>query len=442
MAGVQDLRSILRRESQLQFIAYIMIVALTITVGLLIAMLLANLQATDLWLLKNQFVQILGAGLLLAAVLYLADNHRRLQTQLRMTHAALEAAQQNLRRSYDHIAFAHHVAGEVVSRPGQDAIRDVLRESAAQFEAEVAAVVTDDVEIVADEGVDQERAYSVALTTAIDGVQSGNSQLFTLTRDGYEVMAAPLRIEGHLQAVVCLMRRDRQFTSDDAAGLELVARVLELGLHNQSLIGQTRKQLQGVLTTVSKLAASRQSDYETHATAVAELSTAVGAELGVKADQLVSLEFAALLHDVGTLFVPAELLAPSRALTDDEKATVQLHPAKGAEIARDASFGEDVQNAILAHHERLDGTGYPRGLEGLEIPTSARIIAACDAFDSMTHGKPASECMLPGEALAELRRSAGSAHDPRVVKVLSKAVRKRSAERTPVGVAPVGMSSA
>jgi len=422
---MQEVRPILRREFQLNLLAYAMIVALAVIAGLLGLMVLTGLRASDLWLLKNQLVQILGMSLLVAAIAYMADTHRRLRRQLGQTHDRLTAAQEDLTHSYDHVAFAHYVAGEVVAHPGAETTRRVLRESTRRFGAEAAAVVAADVQVFADDDADMETVYPLALNTALESAQSGSHDLFMRSEDGYEIMAAPLRIRGHLQAVVCLMRRGRAFSEEDAKGLELVARVLELGIHNQLLLSDTRRQVQGVLTALSTLVADRQSGYRTHAAEVANLSVAVGAAHGMTEQEVESLRHASLLHDVGLLSVPVELINTGRPVTEEERETVQSHAAKGAELARGANFDETVQQAILAHHERLDGTGYPSQLKGLEIPLAARIIAVCDSYDAMTHERPNTQRLRPFEALAEIRSGAGSSYDPKIVNSFVKIIEQR-----------------
>lgn len=424
---MRDVKSILSREFQLNLLSYVIIIVLTMAIGLLVTMLALDLRATDLWLLRNEFAQILIPGLLVAVVLYMADTHRRLRLQLKTAHDELVQAQERLKRAHDRISFAHHVSTEVVFRPAETAIRYALKESARHFNADAVAVVADDVEVFADNEAEAEAAYSVALKTAVDGVGAGTTDLFTLSHDGYEVMAAPLRIEGHLRAVACLMRHGEPFSEEDAKGLELLGRVLELGIQNKMLLTGMQDQLRGMLTTLSTLVEDRHSDYRAHSTRIANMSVAVGRALGMTDEQLEELKLAALLHDVGMLFVPPEVVDASRQLTAEEQAMLQQHPTKGAELAKNASFNESVQKAIMAHHERLNGSGYPQGLGGLEIPLSARIIAVCDSFDAMTHSRSYRPSMHTMDAIAELKRGVGGSYDPKVVSALVRVLDQQAA---------------
>lgn len=416
---VADVRVLLKRTVQLNVLAYSIIVALVIVVGLLAMMLLADVRATDLWVLRNDFAQVLIVGLLLAVILYMADTHRKLRADLTCVHDELVEARDDLSLSRNRIAFAHQIATTVVSLSEHDAIRHALKESASRFRAEAVAVVAgDEVEVFAEDAANFSSAYSAAMNAALSIVQSGQSKIFTLAQDDNQVLAAPLRIGGHLHAVACLMRRDVPFTDEDEKGLELVARVLELGVQNRSLLKDMRSQLQGMLSMLSTLIEDRQSHYTAHSMEVANLSVAVGVGLHMTETQLEDLKLAALLHDVGMLFVPRELTDAPRELTPDEIKIVQHHPTKGAELARQANFSGPVQQMILSHHERLDGSGYPLGISGREIPLGARIISACDVYDAMIHNRPYRQPLSHSEAMAEIRTAAGVTFDPKVVRAL------------------------
>jgi HD-GYP domain-containing protein (c-di-GMP phosphodiesterase class II) len=122
-----------------------------------------------------------------------------------------------------------------------------------------------------------------------------------------------------------------------------------------------------------------------------------------------------MLHDVGKLGVPTKVLQKTGPLTEEEFAAIQLHPMRGLEIVREIGFLTEALAGIMHHHERVDGRGYPMGFAGHEIPEFARIIAVADAFDSMTSTRSYREARGIDEALAELRRGAGTQFDPLLV---------------------------
>jgi len=146
-------------------------------------------------------------------------------------------------------------------------------------------------------------------------------------------------------------------------------------------------------------------------------ATAVAKELGLSGDRLQALSYAAELHDIGKLAIPDEVLRAPRRLTEAEWAIVQEHPSRGVEMVRHLAFLEPARKAILHHHERLDGRGYPDGLTGDAIPLEARILAVVDAYDAMTSARPYRPPLSHEEASAELRRGSGEQFDPQCVEV-------------------------
>jgi diguanylate cyclase (GGDEF)-like protein len=160
---------------------------------------------------------------------------------------------------------------------------------------------------------------------------------------------------------------------------------------------------------------------ERHA-AVARLVDAVCERLGLPAEERVQIRQAAELHDIGKLGIPEDILHKPAALEPDEWAFVRRHPLIGERIIGAAPALAPAAKLVRSTHERLDGTGYPDGLAGDEIPLGARVIAVCDAFTAMTAPRPyAAQQTLP-EAVAELRRCAGGQFDPTVVDALSELV--------------------
>jgi HD-GYP domain-containing protein (c-di-GMP phosphodiesterase class II) len=162
-----------------------------------------------------------------------------------------------------------------------------------------------------------------------------------------------------------------------------------------------------------------------HALQVARLSRLVGMELGLNEEELEWLVHGALLHDVGKLGVADEILGKLGPLTEEEWALVKRHPDLGARMIEPLEFLSGALPVIRHHHERPDGSGYPDGLEGDEIPLGARIVAAVDAYDVMLrrkHYRPEryGSTRSPAEALQELRREAGRQFDVRVVEAMER----------------------
>lgn len=165
-----------------------------------------------------------------------------------------------------------------------------------------------------------------------------------------------------------------------------------------------------------------------HSERVSAASVMIARVIGMREDRVTSLRYAGMLHDVGKLGVPTRVLQKSGRLTEEEFAAIQLHPVRGLEMIREIEFLDEAFAGIMHHHERLDGLGYPMGLQGHDIPEFARAIAVADAFDSMTTTRSYRGARSVQDALAELRRCAGTQFDPVMVEALVAAVEEHGWE--------------
>lgn len=152
-----------------------------------------------------------------------------------------------------------------------------------------------------------------------------------------------------------------------------------------------------------------------HSARVADLAGALAAEARLPARLQHLVRHAALAHDVGKAVLPGALLRRRGRLGEAELELVRGHPAAGARLVRNVPGAGGLAAAVLHHHERWDGRGYPAGLAGEQIPLAARLIFVADAFDAMTSARPYGEVLSPAEAVAEIERCAGSQFDPAAV---------------------------
>lgn len=180
-----------------------------------------------------------------------------------------------------------------------------------------------------------------------------------------------------------------------------------------------------------------------HSERVGQASMMIARELGMDDERVETLRFAGILHDVGKLGVPTRLLRKDGPLTPEERRVIELHPEYGHEMVRGIRFLGEARAAVLHHHERLDGSGYPYGLAGDRIPESARVVAVADAFDAMTSTRCYSRARPVAAAVAELERCAGAQFDPRMVGALVRALGRHgwrpavTADGTPSALATV-----
>jgi diguanylate cyclase (GGDEF)-like protein len=150
---------------------------------------------------------------------------------------------------------------------------------------------------------------------------------------------------------------------------------------------------------------------------IASLATGIALELGLPQEEIERIRVASLLHDLGKLAVPSEILDKPSSLSEVEWQAIGEHPRIGQVILEQASSLRDAIPVVLHHHERFNGGGYPHGLSGNEIPLGARIVAVADAYHAMVGERPYKTARVHKEAIAELRRHAGTQFDPQVVDV-------------------------
>jgi putative nucleotidyltransferase with HDIG domain len=174
-----------------------------------------------------------------------------------------------------------------------------------------------------------------------------------------------------------------------------------------------------------------QRDAFGHATRVARLAVALADELRVSDQLMIDVEHGALLHDIGKLEMPVEILSKPALLTEEEWRLMRTHPEVGYEIVRRLPGLEHAAEILRAHHEAFDGSGYPHGLKGRSIPFGGRILTVADSFDSMTHPHTQRPPMLPSLAVREIERCRGTQFDPDVAVALGAVLSHAAEEKIP-----------
>jgi len=187
------------------------------------------------------------------------------------------------------------------------------------------------------------------------------------------------------------------------------------GQRADSALSQTRGVLLGMLR-------EREPGLDRHLGGVAHLAAAMGRALRLEAEEMDVLVRAAEMHDIGKIAIPDEILHKAGPLSEAEEDLVHKHTLIGERVLAAAPALREVARVVRSSHERWDGSGYPDGLAGEEIPLPSRAILICDAYTAMTGTRPYGEPMSPGAALAELRRAAGTQFDPALVELFADQV--------------------
>ncbi len=166
-----------------------------------------------------------------------------------------------------------------------------------------------------------------------------------------------------------------------------------------------------------------------HSERVAALSEKLARKLRLPEDRVKKVYWAALVHDIGKIYVSHSVLNKPSRLTDEEYEQIKMHPVKGYEMLKDSSTLADLAVIVLYHHERCDGHGYPEGLKCDQIPFESRIIAVVDAFDAMTSARAYRDPMSVDQAIIELLKNAGTQFDPEIVKAFIEMIEEMRSNR-------------
>jgi diguanylate cyclase (GGDEF)-like protein/putative nucleotidyltransferase with HDIG domain len=224
---------------------------------------------------------------------------------------------------------------------------------------------------------------------------------------------------------------------------QLLAVTYHAGLEPDSGSGTVDAPSQQQKTLAAALARAvdvRDAGTRNHSETVAELCVALAARMGFAGVRIERLRLAGLLHDVGKIGVPDAILSKRGALAPEERTEVEVHTSVGHAILTSAELHEEA-GWVLHHHERFDGSGYPTGLAGEEIPLESRIIAVADAFEAMTGARPYRIATTPDEALRELHRWSGTQFDPDCVEALDELFGGRGVELEPDADGPAAASA-
>ena len=242
------------------------------------------------------------------------------------------------------------------------------------------------------------------------------------------LVAIPIFIQDQFSGVVVCANHPDGFASTSEDVLLALGDHAGAVLDNSRLRGELRDAYLATVRLLAEAIDAKDPGLRGHSAAVSEYVTAVADRLGVEPRGREELVFGSLLHDVGKLGISERILLKPGALTPEERSVIQLHPRIGYHLLRQVPALEAIAPAVLHHHERFDGDGYPGGLRGEQIPLEARVVSVVDAFTAMTEQRPYREPVSTGDACQELERCAGSQFDPEVVRLFVEEVRRRPPE--------------
>lgn len=227
---------------------------------------------------------------------------------------------------------------------------------------------------------------------------------------------------GRLQVSVAFGWATKQKPNEDIMG---ILKKAEDSMYEQKLIG-SRTTRNKVIDSISNTLFANNKNEELHSKRVGELCQMIGLALGFSEVEASHLKAVGILHDIGKIVIEKNILEKAGKLTEGEWREIKRHSEAGYRILNTSLNIADLAQGVLSHHERWDGTGYPMGLKGEEIPLSARIIALADSYDAMINERPYKKALSPDEALEQIRSNAGTQFEPEIAKIFVEKVLKKN----------------
>ena len=178
---------------------------------------------------------------------------------------------------------------------------------------------------------------------------------------------------------------------------------------------KAKKTLEQIVNTLSHTVQTRDPYTAGHQRRVAELACAIGRRMGLSEEQIKGIHKAGLLHDIGKIYIPSEILSRSGDISESELTLIKIHPQVGYDILKDIDFEFPIKEVILQHHERMNGSGYPQGLSGEEILLEARVLAVADVVEAMSSHRPYRAALSIKTALEEITKNRGTLYEPSAV---------------------------
>ena len=238
-------------------------------------------------------------------------------------------------------------------------------------------------------------------------------------------IAVPLKTDSKVIGVLLVSdhkRRKTRFTEDDKKLLYTLANHVAIALLNARLYTGMKSLFLNTILSLAAAVDAKDPYTHGHSERVSKYAIEIGREMHMSEKFLEDLKFAAILHDIGKIGISDQILSKKSALDTDEMQKIKKHPAIGCNIVSSVIESKGILNGILEHHERFDGSGYPKKLKGKDISLEGRIIAVADTYDTLTTNRPYQKAYSAKEAALEIARSSGTQLDPRAVKAFQRSI--------------------
>jgi len=364
----------------------------------------------------------------------MSGNDTSLSNDLQLTVRELSA-------TYEEISLLYRLAESMAGMDVQAICQRIIAESLSYVEAETAAVMFIDEELdslytMASHG-DWDRSREISRGTPVimeilmkeraaafcDLCESGPRDIF---EDFASILICPMigkkRTVGLL--IIGNKKVKREFFSNDIKLVNAIARLAALFIENATLTREMENFLLGTIRSFVKALEATSLWTAGHTERVTDYALAIGRELSLDANMLERLKICSLLHDIGKIATPKDILNKESCLSSSERHEIQKHSGIGADILEGLEKFTDVVECIKYHHEYYNGKGSLHGLKGEDIPLLSRILAVADAFDAITSDRPYRKRKSTEEAIDEISINSGGQFDPRVVDAFRRWVLK------------------
>ncbi len=240
------------------------------------------------------------------------------------------------------------------------------------------------------------------------------------------LLAVPLMARDQVFGVIEVLNKTNgmPFNEDDCVTLTALAAPSAMALENAQLYSNLKQSFMETVRVIANAIEARDPYTAGHTGRVTRIAATIARELNWSREQLENLELGALLHDIGKIGIADDILRKPEGLTLDEYIKMQHHPIMGAQMLKGVSALQAALPYILYHHERYDGTGYPFGLSGTEIPIEGRLLTVADTFDAMTSDRPYRKALTYEQAIEEIVKHRGTQFDPEIVDALLRVYRR------------------
>lgn len=382
----------------------------------------------------------------------LADAYERIREQLKASYGAIQEYIDELQSRVKELTLLNDIDGAILSGSGIDAILELASERICGLlggDCSLVALVDKKSETLRIRSAygfteDERRRFLVRMrdkiincdlcisliagkVTVVDNLEhshlSDDAKSVCSCFGAKAMLAVPLMVDGRpMGSIVIWYKQTRSFDEAIIDKFKIFTDQTAVAIKSASLVDGMRGLTIEIMRALAMAIDARDSYTADHSSRVSMLAVALSQELGLNADDVQTIEYAGLLHDIGKIGIDGQILNKTSALTADEMAAMKMHSIISADIIQPIEFLADVVPIVRHHHEWLNGKGYPSGLAGEEIPYGARILAVADALEAITSDRPYSKSLTLEEGLVRLRSGASAQFDPEMVEAMSRVI--------------------